>query len=867
MKNILQIKNSMIFQNSDDQSSPTTRKGTSNLKTKLLCRTSLIVILFVIANLFFINTMYAQIAQRGSGTSATTATTTLTINKPTGVVTGDVMVATFTTNGSSSTGPSLGGWNTVVTGVNPGQNHRFDILYKVAGSSEGSSYAFTLASANWAVGGIVAFYGVDASVFDVKENAIYYSTTSSTNVTTNTGITTTINNDAVIMFGWAAEGAPTFGSWSTTSPGSLTEILDANYSSGSHGSIGVAWATQSSYGATGAGTATLSTNGTEEGGLLIALKPDAESWVGGTSTDWNNQLNWSPAHVPTSNTAVTIPNTNSGHWPAISSGENMNCNSLTFSGSLSELDFTGGGSLTVAGNVSFSNGVITSSTSASTLSVGGTWTGSGTTFTPNTYLTVNFTGAAQTIPQLASNYYNLILSGSGTDVMSASTTSIGGNLTIDGTVSTSLAANLTVSGNLSVGDGTTLTAGAYTLGITGTTTIGEGASGILSITSATGTKTFSNVVTINNGGAITESAAATLSFGNDVTINTGGTLTEYGAATVGIAGSLSNSGTYTASTGVHTFSGTGETISGSSATSIPSVTFSGTYTNSGTLTVTSVLTQSGTGSLTNGNGTSGILNINFTGTPGIGTSLIANTTGNTVNYGYAGTQTLLGITYYNLTISGSGTKTAGGAITVAGNLTISAGTFADGGYTVTVNGNVTNNGTHSGAGEIYLYGGSGSHAVTGTTDTYGNLELNDAQGATFANTSGTTTVGTLTVTAGTMTLNSFTTSLTVTTTNVTGTLTFNNATGTRSMGAVTVNTGGIVNVSTAQSTPLLTVASLNLNDGTWNNSINEPVTITTGNFTNTGTFTSGTGTYTFSGASQSINGNATTFTSITVSST
>ena len=88
------------------------------------------------------------------------------------------------------------------------------------------------------------------------------------------------------------------------------------------------------------------------------------------------------------------------------------------------------------------------------------------------------------------------------------------------------------------------------------------------------------------------------------------------------------------------------------------------------------------------------------------------------------------------------------------------------------------------------------------------------------------------------------------------------------MGAVTVNTGGVVNITTAQATPLITVSSLNINGGTWkNNTVNEPVTISAGNFTNTGTFNSGTGTYTFLGASQSINGNATTFTNITVSST
>ena len=116
---------------------------------------------------------------------------------------------------------------------------------------------------------------------------------------------------------------------------------------------------------------------------------------------------------------------------------------------------------------------------------------------------------------------------------------------------------MTIGGNLSIGDGTTFTAAAYALTVTGTTTVGNGTSGALSISSATGTKTFTGAVTINSDGALTESAAAALSFGGNVTIN--GTLTENGVAVVGIAGNLQNNGTYTASTGVHTFSGATKT--------------------------------------------------------------------------------------------------------------------------------------------------------------------------------------------------------------------------------------------------------------------------------------------------------------------
>ena len=76
------------------------------------------------------------------------------------------------------------------------------------------------------------------------------------------------------------------------------------------------------------------------------------------------------------------------------------------------------------------------------------------------------------------------------------------------------------------------------------------------------------------------------------------------------------------------------------------------------------------------------------------------------------------------------------------------GQLADGGKTLTANGAVVNNATHSGAGKISLTGGSGSHSLSGT-GVYGNLELNDANGASIA--SGTSTVnGTLAMTSGTL---------------------------------------------------------------------------------------------------------------------
>ncbi|HET9404358.1 MAG TPA: hypothetical protein VFO57_07245, partial [Burkholderiales bacterium] len=103
--------------------------------------------------------------------------------------------------------------------------------------------------------------------------------------------------------------------------------------------------------------------------------------------------------------------------------------------------------------------------------------------------------------------------------------------------------------------------------------------------------------------------------------------------------------------------------------------------------------------------------------------------------------------YGHLTLSGSSTKTALGTFTVRGDLSISSVTFAGDTFTHTVNGNVSNTGTHTvSTGNITLSGGAAVHSLTGA-GTYGNLILNDANGATLGGSP--TLSGTLTLTSGT----------------------------------------------------------------------------------------------------------------------
>jgi len=231
------------------------------------------------------------IAQRGTATSQATIQTTsggacstppcLTINKPTGVVQGDVMIVNIAGIGNNTTDASLSGW-TLIKGADLAgiTLRRASLLYRVAGASEGSSYTFNLGSGTSnAVGSIVAFSGVDTSSGPFDATPLNISVQGSQQAVAATTTTTVSANAAVIMFGMAANGNPTWSGWSTASPGSLTltEIMDFQSTSAS---VGAAWATKAVAGATGAGAATLSSS-ERNGGILIALKP---SGGGGVTT-------------------------------------------------------------------------------------------------------------------------------------------------------------------------------------------------------------------------------------------------------------------------------------------------------------------------------------------------------------------------------------------------------------------------------------------------------------------------------------------------------------------------------------------------------------------------------------------------------
>ena len=236
----------------------------------------------------------ATIVQRGVATTASITTAgSVTINKPSGVVAGDVMIATLTKLGSTTALTAPSGWAVISQAIlRTGTTTYGAVMVRVADGTDGANYTFPLGTTTTAVGDIVAFANVNATggvkqdgtaggPFDVTPVAMTVNTSGSAAVTAAT-LTTVTANAAVIMCGMAG-GTSTWSAWSCTSPGALTEIADHHQTTA--GSVGVAWATKASAGATGGAGATLSVT-QRNGGILLALRPAllTPQWSGAVAT-------------------------------------------------------------------------------------------------------------------------------------------------------------------------------------------------------------------------------------------------------------------------------------------------------------------------------------------------------------------------------------------------------------------------------------------------------------------------------------------------------------------------------------------------------------------------------------------------------
>jgi hypothetical protein len=569
-----------------------------------------------------------------------------------------------------------------------------------------------------------------------------------------------------------------------------------------------------------------------------------KTWTNGNGNNrWTTAQNWSGSSVPVAGDDVIIPagfnNVTISRVPSIS----LNSLSIVSTGvvftatgdrTLTISNSGGVAALSVSGSVTIGDGggnsialtlsTVTTPTSISgtltisstsslvlssnqTLTIIGTLTSNGTFTANNTGSTVIYSGGAQTVVGVA--YNNLTLSGSGLKTTNGVT--VNGIISMEGTATASAALSYGANATLQYNTATSRTAGVEWL------TPFAATGGVIIANTGTITQNAAKVFNLNIPLTINSSASLAtnnyqLTLGGDF-INSGGTFTAGSSniiitntrATQSIAG-FTTTGTVsmTKTSGTATFAGN---------VNAAALTLNG---NGGTLNLGAGLTHtvSGTWSRTNGtlNGGSSRLRIggSVSGTAG---TFTANT--GTVEWYASGAQTLAGVVYNNLILSGSGAKTTtsvtvngilsmegtatasvvptyganatlqykgsalqttgiefpatfsgtGGVIvdnangvnmsgshTIGGPLTLTNGAFSIGANTLTLNGIVPVCGTLVGGASSNLTIGGGAATANIPSVTLNNLTLNRANGAQLC--SGPITVnGTLTLTNGKLTLN------------------------------------------------------------------------------------------------------------------
>ena len=209
---------------------------------------------------------------------ATAKVLTLTINKPTGTVAGDVMVASVAVRPMAVVITAPEGWTLVrrmdnpMTSLKTGANNAnsLAVYLRVAGANESGSYSFTLDTSAGSVGGILSFSGVDtAKPIDVElgQNTPY-------NVAHDApSVTTTVPNTMLVTSHSFRTTLP----W--TPPAGMTEAVDLGSDPAPGGvSLSINYGLQAGVGPTGVRTATAFGIEDDTGNAYtIALRPGSST--------------------------------------------------------------------------------------------------------------------------------------------------------------------------------------------------------------------------------------------------------------------------------------------------------------------------------------------------------------------------------------------------------------------------------------------------------------------------------------------------------------------------------------------------------------------------------------------------------------
>lgn len=195
----------------------------------------------------------------------------LTITKPTGTVTNDVMIASIGAAWRAAVAPVVtppAGWTLVRRMDNSGATANSLLVYsKVATAAEPADYSWTFTETSFVTGGILGFYNVDTAAPINVENG--QNTTSGTAHVT-PDVTTTVANTMLVTSHTVASS----GTW--TAPTGMTERVDQRAPPTANAvgqAIEVAMVLQAAAGVTGTKSATTAATADRGNAHILALRP------------------------------------------------------------------------------------------------------------------------------------------------------------------------------------------------------------------------------------------------------------------------------------------------------------------------------------------------------------------------------------------------------------------------------------------------------------------------------------------------------------------------------------------------------------------------------------------------------------------
>lgn len=192
------------------------------------------------------------IAERGTATQASALSgADLTINVPTGVQDGDVMIAFLRCGTAALTMPALTGWTSLDIFNTAGQNPSGRSYFRIA-SSEPASYTWATSSLTVATAGsIIAYSGTDATT-PINQHGAFNRQASNSAPAANS-ITSTVDGCKILYIVGSPGSMGTFtppAGYTNESPGTISTIFLADIDQASQGATGTATATITSAAAT-----------------------------------------------------------------------------------------------------------------------------------------------------------------------------------------------------------------------------------------------------------------------------------------------------------------------------------------------------------------------------------------------------------------------------------------------------------------------------------------------------------------------------------------------------------------------------------------------------------------------------------------